>query len=53
MPQCTVAERTPLIGFVLLYSLLGFVDIFLLVKFARKGPDRDGSGLNKPAGKGV
>jgi cytochrome d ubiquinol oxidase subunit I len=42
-----------LIGFVLLYSLLGFVDIFLLVKFARKGPDRDGSGLNKPAGKGV
>jgi cytochrome d ubiquinol oxidase subunit I len=42
-----------LIGFVLLYSLLGFVDIFLLVKFARKGPDRDGSGLNKPAGKGI
>ncbi|MEI6168751.1 MAG: cytochrome ubiquinol oxidase subunit I [bacterium] len=42
-----------LIGFVLLYSLLGFVDIFLLVKFARKGPDRDGSGLNKPVGKGV
>ena len=42
-----------LIGFVLLYSLLGFVDIFLLVKFARKGPDSDGSGLVKPSGKGV
>jgi cytochrome bd ubiquinol oxidase subunit I len=28
-----------LVGFTLLYGLLGFVDIYLLAKFARKGPD--------------
>jgi len=28
-----------LIGFTLLYGLLGFVDIYLLAKFARKGPE--------------
>lgn len=28
-----------LVGFTLLYGLLGFVDIYLLVKFARKGPE--------------
>ena len=28
-----------LAGFTLLYGLLGFVDIYLLVKFARKGPE--------------
>ncbi len=28
-----------LLGFTLLYGLLGFVDIYLLVKFARKGPE--------------
>ena len=28
-----------LIGFTLLYALLGFVDIYLLTKFARKGPE--------------
>ncbi|OGU06168.1 MAG: cytochrome D ubiquinol oxidase subunit I [Geobacteraceae bacterium GWC2_58_44] len=28
-----------LIGFTLLYGLLGFVDIYLLTKFARKGPE--------------
>ncbi len=28
-----------LIGFTLLYSALGFIDIYLLVKFARKGPE--------------
>ncbi|UFS70884.1 cytochrome ubiquinol oxidase subunit I [Geomonas sp. RF6] len=28
-----------LIGFTLLYGLLGFVDIYLIAKFARKGPE--------------
>lgn len=28
-----------LLGFTLLYTLLGFVDIYLLAKFARKGPE--------------
>jgi cytochrome bd ubiquinol oxidase subunit I len=28
-----------LVGFTLLYGLLGFVDIYLLIKFARKGPE--------------
>jgi len=28
-----------LLGFTLLYGLLGFVDIYLLTKFARKGPE--------------
>jgi cytochrome bd ubiquinol oxidase subunit I len=28
-----------LLGFTLLYALLGFVDIYLLAKFARRGPD--------------
>ena len=30
-----------LIGFTLLYGLLAFVDLYLLIKFARKGPDND------------
>jgi cytochrome d ubiquinol oxidase subunit I len=37
-----------LIGFTLLYSTLGFVDIYLLTKFARKGPDDDLSAIIKP-----
>jgi len=32
---------TSLIGFTLLYGLLAFVDLYLLIKFARKGPDND------------
>jgi len=40
-----------LIGFTLLYGLLGFLDIFLLVKYARKGPDDDLSSMIKPAGR--
>jgi len=31
-----------LLGFTLLYGFLGFVDIYLLVKFARKGPETHG-----------
>lgn len=42
-----------LVGFVLLYSLLGFVDIFLLAKYARKGPDSDLSAMTKPFNKGA
>ena len=42
-----------LTGFVFLYSLLGFVDIFLLFKFARKGPDSDLAAMIKPSDRGV
>jgi cytochrome d ubiquinol oxidase subunit I len=37
-----------LVGFTLLYGLLGVVDIYLLVKYARKGPDDDLSAMIKP-----
>uniref|UniRef100_A0A831TZT6 Cytochrome ubiquinol oxidase subunit I n=1 Tax=Geobacter metallireducens TaxID=28232 RepID=A0A831TZT6_GEOME len=37
-----------LVGFTLLYGLLGAIDIYLLVKYARKGPDDDLSGIIKP-----
>lgn len=50
----SVAQVTgSLIGFTLLYGLLGFVDIFLLVKYARKGPDGDLSALIQAARKEV
>jgi cytochrome bd ubiquinol oxidase subunit I len=48
----SVAQVTgSLIGFTLLYGLLGFVDIFLLVKYARKGPDTDLSSFSNPVTK--
>ncbi|HCE67355.1 MAG TPA: cytochrome ubiquinol oxidase subunit I [Geobacter sp.] len=34
-----------LIGFTVLYGLLGAIDIFLLVKYAKKGPDKDVSSI--------
>jgi cytochrome d ubiquinol oxidase subunit I len=34
-----------LAGFTVLYGLLGAVDIFLLVRFAKKGPDKDLSSI--------
>ena len=37
-----------LIGFTLLYGTLGCIDIFLLTKYARKGPDDDLSAIIKP-----
>jgi cytochrome d ubiquinol oxidase subunit I len=40
-----------LLGFTLLYGMLGAVDIYLLFKYARKGPDSDLSGIIKPAGR--
>jgi cytochrome d ubiquinol oxidase subunit I len=39
-----------LAGFTLLYGFLGAVDIYLLVKFARKGPDNDISTMFRPRG---
>ena len=39
-----------LIGFTLLYGFLGVVDIYLLAKFARKGPDNDITSMIKPRG---
>ncbi len=38
-----------LVGFTLLYGLLGVIDIYLLAKYARKGPDDDLAGFVKPA----
>jgi cytochrome d ubiquinol oxidase subunit I len=40
-----------LIGFTLLYGFLGCIDIFLLAKYARKGPDGDESSLIQSARK--
>jgi cytochrome d ubiquinol oxidase subunit I len=34
-----------LTGFTLLYGFLAIVDIYLLMKFARKGPDDDPSSV--------
>ncbi|NVN92285.1 MAG: cytochrome ubiquinol oxidase subunit I [Desulfuromonadales bacterium] len=34
-----------LAGFTILYGGLGIIDIFLLIKYARKGPDNDLSGI--------
>lgn len=34
-----------LVGFTLLYGLLGAIDIYLLVKYAKKGPDNDTTGM--------
>ena len=38
-----------LIGFTLVYGLLAVVDIYLLVKFSKRGPDDDLSGILKSA----
>jgi cytochrome d ubiquinol oxidase subunit I len=38
-----------LLGFTLLYGGLGLVDIYLLSKFSKKGPDNDRTGLTRPA----
>lgn len=34
-----------LIGFTALYGLLGAIDIYLLAKYAKKGPDKDTTGM--------
>jgi len=45
----TLQVYASLLGFTLLYGGLGVVDIYLLSKFAKKGPDNDLSGFMKPA----
>jgi cytochrome bd ubiquinol oxidase subunit I len=47
----TTQVTVSLVGFTLLYGFLGFVDIFLLAKYARKGPDEDLTSFIKPAAK--
>jgi cytochrome d ubiquinol oxidase subunit I len=41
-----------LLGFVVLYGVLGAIDIFLLVKYAKKGPDKDVSSIINVQGRG-
>lgn len=41
-----------LVGFILLYTLLGSIDIYLLAKVARKGPDGDPSSFIKATKRG-
>ncbi len=40
-----------LLGFTALYSCLGIIDIYLLTKYAKKGPDNDLSGFIKIEGR--
>ena len=40
-----------LLGFTVLYSCLGLIDIFLLTKYAKQGPDNDLSGIIKTKGR--
>jgi cytochrome d ubiquinol oxidase subunit I len=41
----TTQVALSLLGFTVLYGLLGAIDIFLLVKYAKKGPDKDLSAI--------
>lgn len=41
-----------LTGFTVLYGLLGAIDIYLLQKYAKKGPDKDLSNIIKVEGRG-
>lgn len=41
-----------LLGFTVLYGLLGAIDIFLLIKYAKKGPDKDLSTIINVQGRG-
>jgi cytochrome d ubiquinol oxidase subunit I len=41
-----------LFGFTVLYGMLGAIDIFLLVKYAKKGPDTDVSSIIHVQGRG-
>jgi cytochrome d ubiquinol oxidase subunit I len=41
-----------LLGFTVLYGILGAIDIFLLVKYAKKGPDSDLSNIISVQGRG-
>jgi cytochrome bd ubiquinol oxidase subunit I len=48
----TAQVAISLAGFTLLYGGLGFMDIYLLTKYARKGPDYDLSGIINIEGRG-
>ena len=41
-----------LIGFTVLYGVLGAIDIYLLAKYAKKGPDSDLSNIINVQGRG-
>ena len=43
----TAQVWTSLIGFTLFYGMLGFIDIYLLAKYSKKGPDDDLSAIIK------
>jgi cytochrome d ubiquinol oxidase subunit I len=47
----TVQVVSSLVGFTLLYGSLGALGIFLMTKFAKKGPNDDLSAIIKPVGK--
>jgi cytochrome d ubiquinol oxidase subunit I len=47
----TVQVAVSLAGFTILYGGLGIIDIYLLSKYARKGPDHDLSGIINLAGR--
>jgi cytochrome d ubiquinol oxidase subunit I len=40
---------TSLFGFALVYGFLAVVDVYLLVKYSKRGPDDDLSGILKSA----
>jgi len=48
----TIQVVMSLLGFTVLYGGLGVIDIYLLAKYARKGPDHDLSGILKTEGRG-
>jgi cytochrome d ubiquinol oxidase subunit I len=41
-----------LTGFTILYGVLGAIDIYLLAKYAKKGPDNDLSAIINVQGRG-
>ena len=48
----TLQVAISLAGFTILYGALGVIDIYLLGKYARKGPDNDLSGIINVQGRG-
>ena len=48
----TTQVALSLLGFTVLYGVLGAIDIYLLVKYAKKGPDNDLSSIINVEGRG-
>lgn len=48
----TTQVTLSLLGFTVLYGLLGAIDIYLLAKYAKKGPDKDLSAIVNVEGRG-